>query len=170
MKHAFLMGLIFLMISLQPAWAQDKDDDLKPEETRHLEASDTTATDAEQQNPQAAAEIRQFLAMHIAHANAKDVEAYMGDFDAKQLKHVDDLREYTMRAMALNALKIELLAVEFAQIQEKAATVHTRQRSGYINDSGQNVVDDVILSYRLVRDDNHAWKILFTERRRLSAP
>lgn len=169
MNKSFMTGLILLMMSLQPALAQDKDDDLKPDETKHLEASDEASTDVEQKNPKVAAELRQFIADHVKHANTKDIDAYMNDFDLSQQKHPELLREYSERAMALPNLKIEVLAIEFAKIQKEAATIHTRQRSSYTNEHGVSVIDDVILSYRLVRDAQHSWKILFTERRRLSA-
>lgn len=169
MKKSLLTGLVLLMLSIQPALAQDKDDDLKPDETKHLDVSDEAAVGVEQQNPKAAAELRQFIADHVMHANTKNIEAYMNDFDLSQQKHPELLREYSERAMALKNLKIEVLAIEFAKIQTEAATIHTRQRSSYTTENGTNIIDDVILSYRLVRDDQHSWKILFTERRRLSA-
>lgn len=169
MKNIFLSALLFLSC-VQPVMAQDKDDELKPDETKRLDTADEPGVGIEQTDPEAAAEVRKFLIEHIAHANQKDIEAYMGDFDLSQQKQPEHLREYSERAMALPNLKIEILAIEFAKLQKQAATVHTRQRSSYTNAQGVTVIDDVILSYRFVRNDQNAWKILFTERRRLSAP
>ena len=123
----------------------------------------------EAQNPEAAAEIRQFVTEHVAHANSKDIDVYLNDFFMERQRRPDLLREYSERAMALKDLSIELRAIEFVQIQQNAATLHTRQISTYINNKNEHVVDDVVLSYRLLRDQAGAWKILLTERRRLTA-
>ena len=175
MHRCFLSFAIIILLcvpgSFSTVAAQDKDDDLKPDQTQHIEKVEQIASSAEieKQNPEAAAQIREFLRQHIEHANSGDVEIYMGDFLIARIKQVEELREYTKRAMQLKNLKIEQLAVEFAQIQPKAATVHTRQRSSYINEHGDVIVDDVILSYRLQKNDDDQWKILMTERQRLSA-
>ena len=39
----------------------------------------------------------------------------------------------------------------------------------YINDDGKKVIDDAIISYRLISNGNSEWKIAFTERKRLIA-
>ena len=166
----FAQFALCTLLALCPfhALAQDKDDDLKPDDTEHIEMQDSVSSEVEAQFPKEAAEIRAFLNDHIAHANALDADAYLADLLLEKQKKIDLVKDYTSRALAMPGLKLELLAIEFAQIQPRAATIHTRQRSSYTNDQNERVIDDVIVSYRLMRDDKNAWKILFTERRRLS--
>ena len=85
MKNIFLSAFLFLSC-VQPVMAQDKDDELKPDETKRLDTADEPGVGIEQTDPEAAAEVRKFLIEHIAHANQKDIEAYMGDFDLSQQK------------------------------------------------------------------------------------
>ncbi len=150
------------------ALSQDKDDDLKPDQLQRIEAQVSDSAAVEKQHPKAAEEIRIFMNAHFEHANALDMEAYLNDIYLEKQSRPDLIKDYTKRAFALKNLHLQLLSIEFAEIQRRSATVHTRQRSTYISESGENVVDDVIVSYKLMRDDNNAWKILLTERRRLS--
>ena len=61
-------------------------------------------------------------------------------------------------------------SIEFSQLSRTAATVHTRQISTYADEAGQNRVDDVIISYRWLKDaKDGVWRVAFTERRRVAA-
>jgi len=168
MKRIGLTLTALILLAPGNLFAQDKDDDLKPDQTQRIEAQVSDSAAVEKQNPTAAAEIRAFLNAHLEHANALDVDAYVSDIYLEKQRRPDLIKDYTKRAFGLKNLRLQLLSIEFAQIQERAATIHTRQRSTYTSEAGENVVDDVIVSYKLMRDDSNAWKILLTERRRLS--
>ena len=168
-----LGAAIFTLCAAAPiASAIDRDDDLKPDENEKIsytgEESSEKSAEIESKFPTQAKEVREFIANHVAHAQNHEIDNYMNDFNADRIRHPELEREYAQRAMALKDLNLQLVAIEFVQLSEKSATVHTRQISSYTNDKGQKVVDDAIISYRIQKRDN-AWKIAFTERRRLVA-
>ena len=173
-KVLFGLGVVVfsLCASAPLVWAVDKDDDLRPDENDKIgytgHESSAQSAEIENQFPAQAQEIRLFITEHVAHAQNRDIDKYMADFMAERMRYPELEREYAERAMALKGLKLELLAMEFVQLSATSATVHTRQLSEYINDAGQKVVDDAIISYRVLKN-NDAWKIAFTERRRLVA-
>ena len=106
---------------------------------------------------------------HVKHAVDKDVDAYMDDFKLERMRYPELEREYAQRAMNLDRLQIEVKAVEFSEITSTSATIHTRQVTQYDDETGTTHIDDAIISYRWIKDANaNAWKIAFTERRRLS--
>ncbi len=171
-----LFGLgaaVFSLCALAPlASAVDKDDDIKPDDTEKIayngnESSEKSA-EIESKFPAQAKEVREFILSHVAHAQNRELEKYIGDFMADRIRYPELEREYAQRAMNLKDLKLELLAMEFVQLNNTSATVHTRQLSSYTNDHDQKVVDDAIISYRLLKSGDE-WKIAFTERRRLVA-
>lgn len=166
--------ILILILGCIPSigFGQDKDDELRPDETEHMADVKTTAgasAELESKHPEASSQIRAFLSGHMLHANSKDVDAYLSDFLTERVRRPDLQREYVERAMGLKDLSMRLVSIEFAQIQASSAIVHTRQISTYQNEAGEKVVDEVMLSYWLVLDQENAWKILSTERRRLSA-
>lgn len=171
-----LLGLgaaIFSLCALAPlASAVDKDDDIKPDDNEKIayngEESSEKSAEIENKYPTQAQEVREFILSHVTHAQNRELERYIADFMADRIRYPELEREYAQRAMNLKDLKLELLAMEFVQLNSTTATVHTRQLSTYTNDHNQKVVDDAIISYRLIKSDN-GWKIAFTERRRLVA-
>ena len=166
-------SLIFVLCAAAPlAVAVDSDDDVRSDDNEKISFSGADSSDKsaeiESKFPSQASEVREFLAHHIEHAQNRDLDAYMADFLADRMRYPDLERDYAKRAMALKDLKLELLAMEFVQLNATTATVHTRQLSSYTNDNGQKIVDDAIISYRILKNGD-IWKIAFTERRRLVA-
>ena len=166
-------SLIFALCAAAPlAVAVDKDDDLKPEDNEKIAFTGTESSEKsaeiESKFPTQAKEVREFIIQHVEHAQKHELDNYMADFMAERMRYPDLERDYAKRAMALKDLKLELLAMEFVQLNATTATVHTRQLSSYTNDNGQKIVDDAIISYRLIKNGD-VWKIAFTERRRLVA-
>lgn len=166
---------LFSLCSLVPlAMAVDADDDIKPDESERInfDANVTTAQSAEIESklPEEAKAIREVIQHHIDHATSKDLDAYMEDFVQDRLRYPELEREYAQRAMALKDLKLDLRAIEFVQLTNHSATVYTRQISSYTDDHNQKIIDDAIISYRMIKADNKSWKIAFTERKRLVAP
>ena len=156
------------------AWAVDKDDDLKPDDTEHIgyDASALTpnqASEAEAKFPAEAREVREALARHISHANQRQLEAYLDDFLKERIRYPELERSYAERAMALESLELEIKAIEFQKLTCTTATIHTRQISKYVDEKGVFRTDDVIISYRWIKDANDGvWRIAFTERKRLT--
>ena len=169
----FFAAAVFTLCAAVPlAMATDSDDDIKPDDNEKIsfDGKETTEQSAviESKFPAEAAAIRSLLNGHIDHVSKRDLDGYMNDFVQERMRYPELEREYAQRAMALKALHVEVKAIEFANLSRSSATVHTRQISSYINDSGQKIVDDAIISYRLVTIGKN-WKIAFTERRHLTA-
>ena len=165
---------IFSLCAAVPlALATDSDDDIKPEENEKItfDGKETTAEseEIEAKFPEEAKAVRAALANHLAQVASRDLDGYMNDFASERMRYPELEREYAQRAMALKNLVVELKAMEFAHLNRTSATVHTRQISTYIDDDGKKVIDDAIISYRLISNGNSVWKIAFTERKRLIA-
>ena len=166
---------IFMMCASVPlAMAVDADDDIKSDGDERIvfDIHVTTEQSREIENkfPAEAAAVREAIQAHVAHAIKKDIDAYMADFMVERLRHPELEREYALRAMALKDLKLDLRAIEFVDLTRNSATVHTRQISSYTDDQGNAVVDDAIISYRMILTSDNHWRIAFTERKRLVAP
>lgn len=165
---------IFSLCAAVPlAMAVDADDDIKPDENEKItfDGQETTAESAEIEAkfPNEAKAVRETLNQHISHVTKRDLDGYMNDFAPERMRYPELEREYAQRAMALKDLVVEVKAIEFAHLNRTSATVHTRQISTYINDDGKKVIDDAIISYRLIPGKDSGWKIAFTERKRLVA-
>lgn len=173
MKRTFFV-LFAASLAAIPAtvYAIDRDDDVKTESEDSIsyqQAASTASAALETKYPQKTKEIRDAHALHIKHALDKDIDAYMNDFNLERMRFPDLEREYAQRAMNLPNLQIEVKAVEFSEITLNSVTIHTRQITRYTDEAGMPQIDDAIISYRWVRDaHSQAWKIAFTERRRLS--
>ena len=175
-KHRFLFAALLciaMTMFIPVAFAVDKDDDIAPDSDEHISYSEDSTKSAksaelEAKFPDEAKEVQEALAAHLNHANSRDIDGYMSDFIPDRMRFPELEREYAQRAMALKDLKLEVHAVEFALLTRTAATIHTRQISRYIDDSGKVHVEDAIISYRWLKSDN-SWKIAFTERKHLIA-
>ena len=167
MKRILIAIAIFIA-----AFAVDRDDDVKIESEDSIayqQSSSVASSEIEAKFPKEAKEIRAAHALHVKHAIDKDVDAYMDDFKLERMRYPELEREYAQRAMNLDRLQIEVKAVEFSEITSTSATIHTRQVTRYDDETGTTHIDDAIISYRWIKDANaNAWKIAFTERRRLS--
>ena len=166
---------LFSLCSLVPlAMAVDADDDIKPDDNENLmlDTNVTTAQSAEIETkfPEEAKAIREAIQRHIEHATSKNLDAYMEDFIIDRIRYPELEREYAQRAMALKDLKLDMRAIEFVQLTKKSATVYTRQISSYTDENNNKIIDDAIISYRMIHVNNNSWKIAFTERKRLVAP
>lgn len=167
-----LISILFMAISV-PAFAVDLDDDLKPDTNEHIvyEASATStaqSAEVEKKFPEEAAQVREAIQHHLNHANTLDIEGYLSDFLPERVRDLELDRDYAQRAMALKGLKLEIHSIEFAKLNRTSATVHTQQIASYVDESGNKIVDDAIISYRWLKDANdQIWKIAFTERKRL---
>lgn len=166
---------IFTLCAVAPlALAVDADDDIKPDDGEKIEVdvnvTSEQSRELEAKFPTEAAAVRTVIQNHVDHASKKDLDAYMADFVAERIRYPELERDYAKRAMALKDLKLELRAVEFAQLSRNSATVLTRQISSYTDDQGKPVVDDAIISYKVILNGGKTWKIAFTERKRLVAP
>lgn len=169
---AILIACFFVSSS---AFAVDRDDDLAADNNEHI-GYDANSSQAQNQSesveskyPEEAKEVREALAHHLEHANTLNLDAYMDDFKPERMRYPELNREYAERAMALKNLKLEIKAIEFQKLTRTSATVHTRQISSYVDESGHTQTDDAIISYRWLKDtDTGKWRIGFTERRRLT--
>ena len=169
----FCAAALFTLCAAVPlAMATDSDDDIKPDDNEKINFDGKETTDQsaviESKFPSEAAAVRALINDHLAHVAKHDLDGYINDFVPDRMRYPELEREYAQRAMSLKDLHIELKAIEFANLSRSSATVHTRQISSYINDAGQKVVDDAIISYRMITTGK-TWKIAFTERRRLKA-
>ncbi|MBQ9395124.1 MAG: hypothetical protein IJU23_06350 [Proteobacteria bacterium] len=175
MRISLILAIPLSLFIATPALAIDLDDDIKPDDEEHItyNASSSTTEQSRQVEakfPDEAKEIRDAIARHLGHANSRDLEGYLSDFLPERVRYPELDREYAQRAMAQKDLKLEIKSIEFQSLTRTSATIHTRQIATYINDKGQNVVDDAIISYRWIKDANdQIWKIAFTERRRITA-
>lgn len=167
------VAVIFGLCSALPAFALDGDDEIKPDNPEERIADKATTAESakvEAKFPQEAKEIRDAIALHVQNANSKNLDAYMADFIAERIKYPELERNYAARAMGLMDLKLDVKAVEFSQLTRTSATVHTRQISTYIDETGQKRMDDAIISYRWLKDaKDGVWRVAFTERRRFQA-
>ncbi len=172
MKRILIAIAIFIAATPATAFAVDRDDDVKIESEDSIayqQSSSVASSEIEAKFPKEAKEIRAAHALHVKHAIDKDVDAYMDDFKLERMRYPELEREYAQRAMNLDRLQIEVKAVEFSEITSTSATIHTRQVTQYDDETGTTHIDDAIISYRWIKDANaNAWKIAFTERRRLS--
>lgn len=172
MKRILIAIAIFIVATPATAFAVDRDDDVKIESEDSIayqQSSSVASSEIEAKFPKEAKEIRAAHALHVKHAIDKDVDAYMDDFKLERMRYPELEREYAQRAMNLDRLQIEVKAVEFSEITSTSATIHTRQVTQYDDETGTTHIDDAIISYRWIKDANaNAWKIAFTERRRLS--
>lgn len=172
-SHSALIAFASLFLLMPSAYAVDLDDDIKPDNNEHIAYSaDANAvnqtSEIEKKYPTEAAEIREALQRHIAHANTLDLEGYLSDFLPERVRYPELDRDYAKRAMAQKNLKLEIHSIEFSKLSRTSATVHTRQIASYINDEGIQTTDDAIISYRWLKDANdQVWKIAFTERKHL---
>ena len=172
-----LTGIVFaaaVMCLTGTAWAVDKDDDLKPDDSEHIgydasALSPDQASEVESKFPEESKAVREALARHIAHANGRQLEAYLDDFLKERIRYPELERSYAERVMALEGLELTVKAVEFQKLTRTTATIHTRQISKYVDEKGLPRTDDVIISYRWIKDANDGvWRISFTERKRLT--
>ncbi len=163
------------MLSTVPcvAMAVDLDDDVSPDTQERIgydSANDQSVSEDEAKYPAEAKEVRAAIERHLSHVDAKDLNGYMSDFLKERMRYEALEREYAARALSLKDLKVVVKAVEFQKLSRTAATVHTRQITSYVDETGHPTVDDAIISYRWIKDANDGiWKIAFTERRRLTA-
>lgn len=178
MKKTLIPALALICLLSLPlhAFAVDRDDDLAADTSEHIgydtnSAAENMSAKVEAEFPDEAKEVRAALERHLMHANTKDLDGYMSDFMSERMRYPELNKEYAQRAMALKDLKLEVKAIEFQKLTRIAATVHTRQISTYKDESGKPQTDDVIISYRWLKDSKDGvWRIAFTERRRLTAP
>ena len=175
MKQLFFLAMVLggCLMWTTPAWAIDRDDDVRADDDEHIayEASSSQeSAKIEAKFPDEALAIRQAIERHVDHANTRNIDGYMADFLAERLRNPEIERKYATKAMALKDLNLSVHAIEFAALSRTAATVHTRQIASYSLDDGQKHIDDAIISYRWIKDSNDGqWKIASTERRRLTA-
>ena len=170
----FVFAAAAVLVMTGTAWAVDKDDDLKPDDSEHIgyDANAITpnqASEVEAKFPDEAKAVREALARHVAHANQRQIEAYLGDFLKERIRYPELERKYAERAFALESLELTIKAIEFQKLTRTTATIHTRQISKYTDEQGIPRVDDVIISYRWVKDAaDGVWRIAYTERKRLT--
>ena len=175
MRNLLFPALILSLLFSAPAFAIDLDDDIKPDDEEHITYNATTSTTEQSKQvestfPDEAKEIRDAIARHLDHANSRDIEGYLGDFLPERVRYPELDRDYAQRAMAQKDLKLVIKSIEFQNLTRTTATIHTRQIATYIDDKGNHIVDDAIISYRWIKDANdQIWKIAFTERRRINA-
>ena len=109
-------------------------------------------------------ELRDFIELHLSHANGHDLAAYVDDFLPEHPSR-DEIEAYAQRAIELEP-KIELLEFEVQAGDRKSARVMTIQRARYRSTMGEEVdaLSEVI--YR-IRSIDERWRIDSTARQRL---